>query len=80
MITQGITEIRITTDTEKLIKNYICGNITSMAEVARYMSKYEGKEYSRQSAVNLVTAILPYWYKIGKVDINTHTADKVGEL
>lgn len=80
MITKGITEIQISKGTESAIRNYICGNVLSLSELARLMTKFEGKEYTRQSAVNLVATILPYWYKIGKVDLGSHTADKVGEL
>lgn len=65
-----IVEIQVSELTELAIKNYICGNITSLSELARHLSKNEDRQYTRQSAVNLVATVIPYWYKIGKIEIN----------
>ena len=66
-------------DSETVIIGYILGNITNISDVAKLLSKTEGRKINRQSAVNLIANVLPGWYKIGKIDIG-NSANKVGEL
>ena len=57
-------KVYILTDTEEFaIRNYICGNIRTLAGLARVL------ETDRQKAVNLIANVLPYWYKVGKLDL-----------
>jgi len=80
MINKGVVPIQMTADTQLAIRNYICGNIGNLAQLAVYISAAEGKLYTRQSAVNLVATVLPYWYKIGSIDLGEQAPNTVGEL
>jgi hypothetical protein len=79
MKTVTITEYELSQKGEFAVRNYICGNMTNISELAKILTETEGRKFHRQSVVNLIATILPYWYRIGKINLG-HDKNTIEEL
>lgn len=59
----------LSSEEELAVRNYICGNIRTVSQLAQVLSEINKSKVNRQSATNLLANILPYWYKQGKLDL-----------